>query len=156
GLSYSVIKNALQKVIKVHNPKDLGEHIIVQGGTFNNNAVLRAFEQITEKEVVRPDIAGLMGAFGAALIARESYTEGEKSTLLNADELHSFEVEVRHRRCGACSNNCLLTINVFNDGSRHITGNRCEIGAGEGRKNNDLPNLYRYKYKRIFDYQALP
>ena len=156
GLSYSVIKNALQKVIKVHNPKDLGENIIVQGGTFNNNAVLRAFEKITDKDVVRPDIAGLMGAFGVALIARENYTEGDRSTLLDLDRLYSFEVEVSHRRCGGCSNNCLLTINRFNDGSRHITGNRCEIGAGEGRKNKDLPNLYQYKYKRVFDYQPLP
>lgn len=156
GLSYSVIKNALQKVIKVHNPKDLGENIIVQGGTFNNNAVLRAFEKITDKEVVRPDIAGLMGAFGAALIAREHYEEGDHSTLLKRDQLNDFDVEIRHRRCGGCSNNCQLTVNIFNDGSRHITGNRCEIGAGEGRKNKDLPNLYRFKYNKIFDYKPLP
>ena len=156
GLSYSVIKNALQKVIKVHNPKDLGENIIVQGGTFNNNAVLRAFEKITGKDVVRPDIAGLMGAFGAALIAREHYSEGDHSSLLKLEQLHNFEVEVRHRRCGGCSNNCQLTVNIFNDGSRHITGNRCEIGAGEGKKNKDLPNLYRYKYKTLFNYQPLP
>lgn len=156
GLSYSVIKNALQKVIKVHNPKDLGEHIIVQGGTFNNNAVLRAFEKITGKEVVRPDIAGLMGAFGAALIAREAYQPGEHTTLLGPESLHDFDVEIRHRRCGGCSNNCLLTINVFNDGSRHITGNRCEVGAGNAGRNKDLPNLYQYKYKRAFDYQPLP
>ncbi|AWW26334.1 2-hydroxyacyl-CoA dehydratase [Acetobacterium sp. KB-1] len=156
GLSYSVIKNALQKVIKIHNPKELGEHIIVQGGTFNNQAVLRTFEKITEKEVIRPDIAGLMGAFGAALIARENYRPGERSNLLGLAALDDFAVEVGHKRCGGCSNNCLLTINRFNDGSRHITGNRCEIGEGNVKKNADLPNLYQYKYQRIFDYPALP
>lgn len=156
GLSYSVIKNALQKVIKIHNPKDLGEHIIVQGGTFNNDAVLRAFEKITERDVVRPDIAGLMGAFGAALIARERWTEGEVSTILGPDQLDDFDVKIKHRRCGGCSNNCLLTVNIFNDGTRHITGNRCEVGAGLGRHKNSLPNLYKYKYNRIFDYESLP
>ncbi|MEG0509423.1 MAG: acyl-CoA dehydratase activase-related protein, partial [Eubacterium sp.] len=156
GLSYSVIKNALQKVIKVHNAKDLGENIIVQGGTFNNDAVLRAFEKITDKDVVRPDIAGLMGAFGVALIAREKYTEGEKSNLLDLSTLHNFDVKIKHKRCGGCSNNCQLTINMFNDGSRHITGNRCEVGAGNGQKNKDLPNLYKYKYNRVFDYTPLP
>jgi predicted CoA-substrate-specific enzyme activase len=155
GLSYSVIKNALQKVIKIHNPKEMGENIIVQGGTFNNQAVLRTFEKITEKEVTRPDISGLMGAFGAALIARENYSVGEHSTILNLDALDDFQVEVGHKRCGGCSNNCLLTINRFNDGSRHITGNRCEIGEGHSRKNEALPNLYQYKYQRIFNYQPL-
>ena len=155
GLSYSVIRNALQKVIKIHNPKELGEHIIVQGGTFNNQAVLRTFEKITEKEVTRPDIAGLMGAFGSALIARENYTTGERSNLLSLEALDDFDVEVSHRRCGGCSNNCLLTINRFNDGSRHITGNRCEVGEGISKKNKDLPNLYQYKYKRIFNYETL-
>jgi len=156
GLSYSVIKNALQKVIKIHNPKDLGEHIIVQGGTFNNDAVLRAFEKITEKDVVRPDIAGLMGAFGAALIALERYEEGSRSTILRLDQLDDFDVKIKHRRCGGCSNNCQLTVNIFNDGTRHITGNRCEVGAGLGRHKNDLPNLFQYKYKRLFDYEPLP
>jgi predicted CoA-substrate-specific enzyme activase len=156
GLSYSVIKNALQKVIKVHNPKQLGENIIVQGGTFNNEAVLRTFEKITEKEVVRPDIAGLMGAFGAALIASENYLIGEETTLLSLPELDVFEVKVSHKRCGGCSNNCLLTISKFNDGTRHITGNRCEIGEGRQKENTDLPNLYQYRYQRIFDYESLP
>lgn len=156
GLSYSVIRNALQKVIKIHNPKELGEHIIVQGGTFNNQAVLRTFEKITEKEVTRPDIAGLMGAFGSALIARENYTTGERSSILSLEALDYFDVAVSHRRCGGCSNNCLLTINRFNDGSRHITGNRCEVGEGVSKKNKELPNLYQYKYKRIFDYMSLP
>lgn len=156
GLSYSVIKNALQKVIKIHNPKDLGEHIIVQGGTFNNNAVLRAFEKITGKDVVRPDIAGLMGAFGAALIAKERCDDGHESSILKLEDLDHFNVKIKHRRCGGCSNNCQLTVNMFNDGSRHITGNRCEVGAGGNRKKNNLPNLYKYKYNRLFDYEPLP
>jgi len=155
GLSYSVIKNTLYKVIKIHNPKDLGEHIIVQGGTFNNNAVLRAFEKITGKDVIRPDIAGLMGAFGVALVAKKDYHEGDRSTLLQGDAVDHFEVKVKNRRCGACTNNCLLTVNMFNDGSKHITGNRCEIGAGQQRNRNHLPNLFQYKYKRLFDYPPL-
>ncbi|WKY46738.1 acyl-CoA dehydratase activase-related protein [Eubacteriaceae bacterium ES3] len=155
GLSYSVIKNALQKVIKIHDPKELGQSIVVQGGTFNNQAVLRAFEKITGKEVVRPDIAGLMGAFGAALIAREAYLPGETTSLLSNKQLEGFQVDVSHRRCGGCTNNCLLTINRFNDKSRHITGNRCEIGEGSGAKNKELPNLFEYKYKRLFDYVSL-
>jgi predicted nucleotide-binding protein (sugar kinase/HSP70/actin superfamily) len=155
GLSYSVIKNALQKVIKIHDPKELGQSIVVQGGTFNNQAVLRAFEKITGKEVVRPDIAGLMGAFGAALIAREAYQPGDLTSLLSASELDDFKVEVSHRRCGGCTNNCLLTINRFNDNSRHITGNRCEIGEGSSTKNKELPNLFEYKYNRLFDYISL-
>ena len=155
GLSYSVIKNALQKVIKVHNPKDLGKNIVVQGGTFNNNAVLRAFEKITGRDVIRPDVAGLMGAFGAALIAKERWQEGTTSTVLKADELDSFTTTIKHRRCGGCSNNCQLTINIFADGSRHVTGNRCEIGAGGVRNKDNVPNLYQYKYKRLFDYEPL-
>ncbi|MGV8907304.1 MAG: acyl-CoA dehydratase activase-related protein, partial [Acetobacterium sp.] len=156
GLSYSVIKNALQKVIKIHDPKELGENIIVQGGTFNNQAVLRTFEKITEKEVTRPDIAGLMGAFGAALISRENFVKGDSSGILTVNGLDQFQVKVSHKRCGSCSNNCLLTINRFNDGSRHITGNRCEIGEGRPKNNHDLPNLYKYKYERVFNYESLP
>ena len=155
GLSYSVIKNALQKVIKIHNPRELGRHILVQGGTFNNDAVLRAFERITGRNVVRPDIAGLMGAFGAALIARERCEAGHRSSILKIDQLDSFDMTIKHRRCGGCSNNCQLTINIFNDGSRHVTGNRCEIGAGIKRNKNNLPNLYAWKYKRVFDYKPL-
>ncbi|MGL4607187.1 MAG: acyl-CoA dehydratase activase-related protein [Eubacteriaceae bacterium] len=155
GLSYSVIKNALQKVIKIHNPKELGENIIVQGGTFNNQAVLRTFEKITGKEVVRPDISGLMGAFGAALISKENHEGSELSTLATQEELYNFDVKVNHKRCGGCSNNCLLTVNRFNDGSSHITGNRCEIGEGHKKNEDNLPNLYQYKYQRIFDYQSL-
>ena len=113
GLSYSVIKNALYKVIKIRDPKDLGERIVVQGGTFCNDAILRCFELITGREVIRPDIAGLMGAFGAALIARNEYREGHKSTIISADELKHLSYQSSTRRCGGCTNNCLLTVNRF-------------------------------------------
>lgn len=152
GLSYSVIKNALYKVIKLRNPEEAGEKIVVQGGTFLNEAVLRSIERILGKEVVRPDIAGLMGAFGAALIARENYVEGSESTLLKPEELESFDVETSTTRCKGCENNCLLTINKFADGTRLVTGNRCEKGEGKTDKTNDIPNLYEYKHDRLFDY----
>lgn len=155
GLSYSVIKNALFKVIKIRNPKDLGNQIIVQGGTFYNNAILRAFELTSEREVVRPDIAGIMGAFGASLIARERYVEEYESTLLTSDELEKFTVNIGMERCGKCANNCLLTISNFSDGRSFISGNRCERGVGIGKNNVDIPNLYDYKYKRMFNYIPL-
>ena len=156
GLSYSVIKNALYKVIKLRNPEDAGEKIVVQGGTFLNDAILRSIERILDKEVVRPDISGLMGAFGCALIARNNWTEGETSTLLGRDELDSFEVKTSTTRCRHCENNCLLTINRFADGSRLITGNRCEKGAGHTDEESHLPNLYQYKLKRLFSYESIP
>lgn len=155
GLSYSIIKNALFKVIKIRNPKGLGKKIIVQGGTFYNNAVLRAFELISGREVIRPDIAGLMGAFGAAIIAKERYISGNKSTLLKVDKLNTFTTNVSMRRCGKCANNCLLTINQFQDGREFVSGNRCERGAGLERKKSDVPNLFKYKYSRIFRYAPL-
>ena len=114
GLSYSVIKNALFKVIKIRDEKEMGEKIIVQGGTFYNDAVLRSFELISGREAVRPDIAGLMGAYGAALISKERYIEGEKSTILSKEKVESFQIlKTTCRRCGGCGNNCLLTINKF-------------------------------------------
>lgn len=155
GLSYSVIKNALLKVIKIRNPKEMGEKIIVQGGTFYNDAILRAFELVAEREAVRPDIAGLMGAFGAALIAKERYTKGCDTTLLSFDELDSFNVETSMRRCGLCGNNCLLTINKFSHTKQFISGNRCERPLGLTKKKEDVPNIFEYKYKRIFNYKAL-
>lgn len=155
GLSYSVIKNALLKVIKIRNPKELGEKIIVQGGTFYNDAVLRSFELISGREAVRPDIAGLMGAFGCAIIARERYEEEYSTTLLNLEEIDNFSADVDMRRCGLCGNNCMLTVNKFSDGRQYITGNRCERGAGKAQKRNDIPNLYDYKYRRTFNYKAL-
>jgi len=155
GLSYSVIKNALLKVIKIRDPKDMGKKIIVQGGTFYNDAVLRSFELISEREAIRPDIAGLMGAFGAAIIAKERYITHSETTLLSVDGLSNFSTEVTMRRCGLCANNCLLTINNFGGGDSFISGNRCERPLGLNKTEEKLPNLYDYKYKRIFNYKPL-
>lgn len=154
GLSYSVIKNALQKVIKVRNPNDLGDKIVVQGGTFYGDAVLRSFELISGKEAVRPKITGLMGAFGAAILAKEKY-RGKKSSILKADQLVNFSYKSRQGSCRRCGNNCIFTINMFSDGSRYITGNRCEKGIGKDIQKKQLPNQYDYKYKRIFAYESL-
>ncbi len=151
GLAYSVIKNALFKVIKLANPQDLGEHIVVQGGTFHNQAVLRAFERVSGREVINPDISGLMGAFGAALIARERY-QGQESTMLSLDEILNLTYTTSTVRCGGCSNNCMLTVNKFPGNRRHITGNRCEKGLGGGKKGSGAPNMVAYKQKRMFDY----
>lgn len=152
GLSYSVIKNALYKVIKLRNPDDLGGHIIVQGGTFLNDAILRALEIITDRQVVRPQIAGLMGAFGAALIAKEKYDKPISSTLCNKESLDNFSVNKTNMRCNKCENSCLLTLNKFNNGQRHLSGNKCEKGAGHINANTkNLPNLYDRKNKLIFD-----
>ena len=155
GLSYSVIKNALYKVIKLRDPQEAGDRIVVQGGTFLNNAVLRSIEKIMEKDVIRPDIAGIMGAFGAALIARENYIEGTESTVIGLDQMNCFTVVHSHARCKGCENSCLLTINKFSDGARFITGNRCERGAGKEQGGESLPNLFAYKYKKLFSYAPL-
>ena len=156
GLAYSVIKNAIYKVIKVRRPEQLGERIVCQGGTFYNDAVLRAFELVTGRTVIRPNIAGLMGAFGAALIAKDAYQEGEHTTLLAANELATFEATKELTHCGLCENNCLLTITLFSDGRQFITGNRCERGARIKIKREDRKaNLYDYKLKRIFKYRSL-
>lgn len=154
GLSYSVVKNALFKVIKIRDPKDMGDKIIVQGGTFMNNSVLRAFELTCEREAVRPDKAGLMGAYGSALIAM-SRDDGEGSSIAPLEALENFSITKSTARCGKCSNNCLLTISKFSDGTKFITNNRCERGAGLGTKKSALPNLYDYKYKRLFGYKPL-
>ena len=159
GLSYSVIKNAIQKVMKVRDVSTLGDHIVVQGGTFYNDAILRSFELIVGKEVIRPDISGLMGAFGVALIAKEQYETNMDmeyfSTILKADELDKLEIQTLHTRCGLCENNCQLTINKFSNGKKFISGNRCERGSGNISKKSDLPNLYKYKYERLFNYTPL-
>ena len=159
GLSYSVIKNAIQKVMKVRDTTTLGDHIVVQGGTFYNDAVLRAFEKIVGKNVVRPDISGLMGAYGMALLSKEQYEANldmeYKSTLLNSDELDKLEIKVTHTRCNNCENHCKLTINKFSNGAIHVSGNRCEKGAGTIGNKKNLPNLVQYKYQRIFDYKPL-
>lgn len=159
GLSYSVIKNAIQKVMKVRDTSSLGEHIVVQGGTFYNDAVLKAFEKIVGKNVVRPDISGLMGAYGMALLSKEQYEANldmeYKSNILKTDELDKLEIKVTHTRCNNCENHCKLTINKFNNGAIHISGNRCEKGAGIISNKKDLPNLVQYKYERIFNYTPL-
>ena len=159
GLSYSVIKNAIQKVMKVRDVKTLGNHIVVQGGTFYNDAVLRAFELIVGKNVVRPDIAGLMGAYGVALLAKEQYETNldmeYKSKISKPEDLDSLKIDISHIRCNGCENHCLLTINKFSNGSKYISGNRCEKGAGIVDKKTELPNLVKYKFERIFGYTPL-
>lgn len=156
GLAYSVIKNALQKVIKVRDPKSLGEKIVVQGGTFYGDAILRSFELISGREAIRPNLTGLMGAFGAAIISKEHYREGTKSNILNKDELENFSYRSINTNCGRCGNNCALTVNIFPDGGKYITGNKCEKGAGVKVEENNIPNLYEYKLRRTFDYKPLP
>lgn len=155
GLAYSVIKNALFKVIKVSDASELGNHIVVQGGTFYNNAVLRSFEKIADCEAIRPDIAGIMGAFGAALIARERYVECEGTTMLPIDEIEALEYTTTMTKCKGCTNNCRLTINHFSGNRRFITGNRCEKGLGREKSVNKLPNLFDYKSERYFGYTPL-
>ena len=158
GLSYSVVKNAIQKVMKIRNVQELGDNIVVQGGTFYNDAVLRAFELIVGKNVIRPDIAGLMGAYGAALIAKEKYHKLEntgKSGILGTDEIDNLKRTVIHTRCKGCENKCLLTLNQFSNGKKFISGNRCEKGAGIDNGKKDIPNLYEYKYNRLFNYKPL-
>ena len=163
GLAYSVIKNALQKVIKITDPSELGENIVVQGGTFYNDAVLRAFELLSGREAVRPDIAGIMGAFGAALYAREKYEAGYETKLIGRDALGALQTDTTLTRCKTCNNNCLLTINKFSEpGKMHkrkfISGNRCERAFGnspEDRQGEPSPNLFEYKLKRVFDYAPL-
>ena len=154
GLAYSVIKNALYKVIKISDPKDLGHQIVVQGGTFYNDAVLRSLEKITGVEVIRPDIAGIMGAFGAALVARERY-EGQETTMLPIEKINELTYETRMARCKGCTNSCLLTINRFSGGRQFISGNRCERGIGKEKNKDHVPNLFEYKNKRLFSYEPL-
>ena len=159
GLSYSVIKNAIQKVMKIRDTKTLGDYIVVQGGTFYNDAVLRAFEQIVGKHVVRPDISGLMGAYGVALLAKEQYEANFDmeyySTIAKLEDLDKLDIKITHTRCNLCENHCLLTINKFSNGKKHISGNRCERGAGIVSDNTNLPNLIKYKYERVFGYTPL-
>ncbi len=156
GLAYSVIKNALFKVIKVSDASSLGKHIVVQGGTFYNDAVLRSFEKIAGCEAIRPDIAGIMGAFGAALIARDHYREGYQTTMLNLEQITNLQFETSMAKCKGCTNNCRLTINKFTGGRQYISGNRCERGLGRAKKENSVPNLFDYKLKRYFSYEPLP
>ena len=154
GLSLSVVKNALYKVIRASSPDELGKRIVVQGGTFLNDAVLRAFELEMGVEVVRPNIAGLMGAYGAALYSmKKSKSEG-KSGILGSDELKSFVHEIKVTNCGLCNNNCRLTINSFGKGRKFIAGNRCERPVTKKAPSNDL-NMYDYKLKLLDEYQPV-
>ena len=155
GLAYSVIKNALYKVIKVSDASELGRHIVVQGGTFYNDAVLRSFEKIADCEAIRPDIAGIMGAFGAALIARERHEEGKETSMLSIKKINELQYTTSMANCRGCTNNCRLTINKFSGGRQYISGNRCERGIGKEKNKDHIPNLYEYKYKRIFSYKPL-
>ncbi|MCI8403122.1 MAG: 2-hydroxyacyl-CoA dehydratase [Lachnospiraceae bacterium] len=155
GLAYSVIRNALYKVMKITGPEDLGRHVVVQGGTFLNDAVLRSFERISGCEAVRPDIAGIMGAFGAALIARERH-QGQKTSMLPLDDIIHLSYQTRMTRCQGCINHCLLTVNLFDGGRRFISGNRCEKGLGaESKTDRTIPNLFSYKLDRLFCYEPL-
>ena len=159
GLSYSVVKNAIQKVMKVRDMSTLGDNIVVQGGTFYNDAVLRSFEKIVGKNVIRPNIAGLMGAYGVALLSREQYEANMDmeytSTILKTDELDKLDIKTSQVRCGRCENNCLLTINKFSNGKSFISGNRCEKGSGGITEAKNLPNMYKYKFERLFGYEPL-
>ncbi len=156
GLAYSVIKNALFKVIKITTASDLGKNVVVQGGTFYNDAVLRSFEKIAGCDAIRPDIAGIMGAFGAALIARERYMhEPKETTMLSLDKIINLTYTTTMSRCRGCVNHCVLTVNRFEGGRQYISGNRCERGLGMEKAKRDIPNLYNYKYHRLFDYEPL-
>ena len=176
GIGLSVIKNALFKVMQLKDVSELGDHIVVQGGTFYNNAVLRNMEKLLGKDVIRPDIAGLMGAYGAAILSLEK-TESEAaeatntkaaqasasataapagtrrhSTLLGPEQLANFTVTTKSYRCNGCGNHCLVTMQTFPDGGRYFTGNRCERGEGKPKNTNKAPNIYEYKYQRLFNY----
>ncbi len=153
GLSISVVRNALYKVIRASSPEELGRKIVVQGGTFYNEAVLRAFENEMGVEVIRPDIAGLMGAFGAALYG-EQHSRGRKSTLLSREELERFTQLTRSENCGKCGNNCQLTINTFSDGETYISGNRCDRPI-TGKADSGELNLYEYKRQLIKSYKPV-
>ena len=158
GLAYSVVKNALYKVINIRDASELGEKIIVQGGTFLNDAVLRAFELELGRSVVRTNISGCMGAYGAALIARERSKPEDESTLLDIARLDSLVLKGKSIRCNGCTNACRLTINEFSDGKetrKLVTGNRCEKGAGSNKSNDDVPNLVRYKLEKLKSYKPL-
>ncbi len=155
GLAYSVIKNALFKVIKVSDASELGQNIVVQGGTFYNDAVLRSFEKIAGCQAIRPDIAGIMGAFGAALIARERFEDGYETTMLSYEKICDLKFETSMAKCKGCTNNCRLTINRFSGGRQYISGNRCERGIGGNKNAGNVPNLFDYKLHRLFSYPSL-
>ena len=154
GLSLSVVKNALYKVIRASSPDELGKRVVVQGGTFLNDAVLRAFEQEMGVEVVRPNIAGLMGAYGAALYSKNKSKGNGKSKLANKETLKNFVHDIKVTNCGMCSNNCRLTINSFGGGRRFIAGNRCERPITKKSQSNEL-NMYAVKLKMLEEYKPV-
>ena len=155
GLSISVVKNALYKVIRASSPEELGRRIVVQGGTFYNEAVLRAFEKEMGVHVIRPDIAGLMGAYGAALYGKAKAGQNAHSSVLSEAELEAFSQKVNTVQCQGCGNHCQLTVNVFADGKRYISGNRCDKPV-TGKANNEDLNLYAYKLKLLDGYRNAP
>ena len=157
GLAYSVVRNALYKVLKMRSADKIGDHIVVQGGAFKNDSLLRAFELVTGRDVIRPEISELMGAFGAALLARDRYC-GQKSGLANSGSLLSFSANTRTARCGGCGNKCILTHTMFGGGHSYTTGNMCENGSMNRKDKQELPpNLYAIKYKRLFEhYEPIP
>ena len=160
GLSYSVIKNALYKVIRLRKASDLGNKVVVQGGTFYNDAVLRALEKLLDCHVIRPDVAGLMGAYGIALITKDACPEGHKSSLVTPEELAALSYTNEMKRCPGCGNHCMITITRFNDGRAFVSGNRCERGAaimltGKTAPHSSLPNIYRWKYDKVFHRRPL-
>ena len=150
GLSASIIKNAIYKVIRAKSIDELGKNIVVQGGTFLNDAVLRCFEREIGRNVIRPAISGLMGAFGAALYAKEQQEENGETSLISPEALENFSYTSKNVRCGRCTANCLLNVIKFSDGGRFISGNRCEKGAGIKRE-TEVPDLYNYKYDRLME-----
>jgi len=158
GLSYSVVRNALYKVIKIRDTEQLGKNIVVQGGTFLNDAILRCFELVSGRDVIRPNVAGLMGAFGAALIAQKRAKDGSKSAVLGKDELDSFKMDTENTQCQGCTNHCRLTIATFSNGTKFVSGNRCERGEDLAldrepvTDKKKLPNMFDYKYSRTFSY----
>lgn len=152
GLSVSVVKNALYKVIRAKSLDELGKNIIVQGGTMYNDAILRAFEKELGINVIRPSISGLMGAYGCALYAKRKKLN--ESKIISKEDLESFTHKSKIAKCGLCTNRCNLTINIFNDGEKYISGNRCEKPTGN-KKSKSIPNMYQYKYKKLREYESL-
>ncbi|EJT6150884.1 2-hydroxyglutaryl-CoA dehydratase [Clostridium perfringens] len=152
GLSVSVVKNALYKVIRAKSLDELGKNIIVQGGTMYNDAILRAFEKELGINVIRPSISGLMGAYGCALYAKRKNLK--ESKIISKEDLESFTHKSKIAKCGLCTNRCNLTINIFNDGEKYISGNICEKPTGN-KKSKSIPNMYQYKYKKLREYESL-
>lgn len=157
GLCYAVARNALYKVLRLRTPAELGDRVLVQGGSFLNDALLRVMERLLDRHVYRPDIAGLMGAYGAALLARSRTPEGAAPAPLSSASLRSLDISAKTLRCKGCGNHCLLTVNRFSNGRKLVSGNRCEHGASGGETASpSMPNLYAWKERRLFGYEPLP